>query len=456
MESASREQIVEAFDALAADMNRLLELDFEALTTPERLDMLERCEVLRRQLPAVEHPLINQLADYADASELGAKLRWALADRLLITRGEAGRRITEATDLGPRRSVTGQPVEPVLPTVAAAQRAGHLNAAHIRVIRDFFSYLSERVDTTTRTQAETNLTQWATQMRPDHLQKLAVRYADTLDQDGDFTDHQRAQRRTLVLGPQGRDGMSAIKGWLTPEARATLEAVLARWAAPGMCNPADETPCVDGTPNQAAIDNDRRGPGQRNHDALLAICRALLASGQLGQHNGLPATVIISAALHDLETGTGKGFTGGGSWLPMTDVIRMASHAHHYLRIYDGAKEIALYHTKRLASPGQRIVLYAKERGCSHPNCPVPGYCCEVHHDDDYAQTGVTDIHGLTFRCHPHHEIITSGGWKTRKNHHGHTETLPPPHLDHGQPRTNNYHHPDKQLPDNEDDDEVP
>ncbi|TDH48626.1 DUF222 domain-containing protein, partial [Mycobacterium eburneum] len=97
MESASREQIVEAFDALAADMNRLLELDFEALTTPERLDMLERCEVLRRQLPAVEHPLINQLADYADASELGAKLRWALADRLLITRGEAGRRITEAT-----------------------------------------------------------------------------------------------------------------------------------------------------------------------------------------------------------------------------------------------------------------------------------------------------------------------------------------------------------------------
>ncbi|TDH40829.1 DUF222 domain-containing protein, partial [Mycobacterium eburneum] len=105
---------------------------------------------------------------------------WALADRLLITRGEAGRRITEATDLGPRHSVTGEPLEPLLPTVAAAQRAGHLNAAHIRVIRDFFSYLSERVDTTTRAQAEANLAQWATQMRPDHLQKLAVRYADTL------------------------------------------------------------------------------------------------------------------------------------------------------------------------------------------------------------------------------------------------------------------------------------
>ena len=34
--------------------------------------------------------------------------------------------------------------------------------------------------------------------------------------------------------------MSALRGWLTPEARATLEAVLAKLAAPGMCNPLDD------------------------------------------------------------------------------------------------------------------------------------------------------------------------------------------------------------------------
>ena len=44
------------------------------------------------------------------------------------------------------------------------------------------------------------------------------------------------------------------------------------------------------------------------------------------------------------------------------DLDRVASHAHHYLCIFDKGKAIALYHTKRLASPGQRIVLYAKER----------------------------------------------------------------------------------------------
>ena len=45
--------------------------------------------------------------------------------------------------------------------------------------------------------------------------------------------------------------MSPISGYLTPEARATFDAVFAKLAAPGMCNSADETPCVSGTPSRA-------------------------------------------------------------------------------------------------------------------------------------------------------------------------------------------------------------
>ena len=71
MYSSCREEIVEAFDALEADLDRALELSFDALTTPERLVMLARCEVLRRRLPALEHPLINQISGQADATEIG-------------------------------------------------------------------------------------------------------------------------------------------------------------------------------------------------------------------------------------------------------------------------------------------------------------------------------------------------------------------------------------------------
>ncbi|MET2932341.1 hypothetical protein ABXU93_20820, partial [Mycobacterium tuberculosis] len=43
-------------------------------------------------------------------------------------------------------------------------------------------------------------------------------------------------------------------------------------------------------------------------------------------------------------------------------------------------------------------------------------------------------------------------GWKTRKNAKGDTEWLPPAHLDHGQPRINRYHHPEKILCEPDDD----
>jgi hypothetical protein len=40
MGCSSREEIVEAFDALDDDLDRLCELTFDALTTPERLRAL--------------------------------------------------------------------------------------------------------------------------------------------------------------------------------------------------------------------------------------------------------------------------------------------------------------------------------------------------------------------------------------------------------------------------------
>jgi hypothetical protein len=103
-------------------------------------------------------------------------------------------------------------------------------------------------------------------------------------------------------------------------------------------------------------------PGWRSrfcHDGENAALRALLASGNLGQHNGLPASIVVTTSLAELEAAAGKGLTGGGSILPMSDVIRLARHARHYLAIFDKGKALALSHTKRLASPGQRIVLYA-------------------------------------------------------------------------------------------------
>ncbi len=454
MSSSSREEIVAVFDALDADLDRLCGLSFEALTTPERFALLERCERVRRRLPVAEHPLINQLARQATAAELGGKLSHAIADWTLISRGEANRRIHEAADLGPQHGLTGEPVAPLLAATAAAQRAGELGAGQVAVIRRLYHGLPGFVDLQTRQRTEADLAELGSQCGPEELAGLAAKMADCLNPDGNFTDEDRARRRGVTLGNQQHDGMSKLFGWLTPQARATVEAALAKLAAPGMCNPADDTACVDGSPSQEAIDRDSRSQAQRNHDGLDAALRALLASGDLGQHNGLPASIVVTTTLAELQTAAGRGLTGGGTILPMSDVIRLARHAHHYLAIFDKGKALALYHTKRLASPGQRIVLYGKDRGCTTPGCTVPGYLCEVHHVTDYAKCHTTDINNLTFACGPHHRLLGPPGWSTRKNARGDTEWIPPPHLDRGRARTNTYHHPEKLLR-NEDDHEV-
>lgn len=443
------------FDALDAAWDRACALSFDTLDPQQQLTVLLRCEKQRRRIPAVEHPVINSLVRQAPSLELGGTVVNAIAEATLISRSEASRRLKEARDLGPRHGLTGEPIPPTLAATAAAQRGGTLGAGQVAVIRKFYHQLPGWVDLATREQAEARLAQEGSRFRPEQLAGLANALADCLNPDGTLTDEDRARQRGLTLGSQQRDGMSQLRGWLTPEARATLEAVLAKLAAPGMCNPDEERPCVDGNPSEQAIERDSRSTGQRNHDGLNAALRALLASGELGQHNGLPASIVVTTTLNELEAAAGRGLTGGGTLLPMSDVIRLARHAHHYLAVFDKGKALALYHTKRLASAGQRIVLYAKDHGCSNPGCTVPGYYCEVHHVTDYAASHTTDIDDLTFACGPHHRLLRPGGWMTRKNARGDTEWIPPPHLDTGKPRTNTFHHPEKLLSDGDDDEDA-
>jgi hypothetical protein len=454
MFSDAAQSAVAAYDALDAALDQLERVPWEQLTTREQLNLLERHEKTRRRLPVAEHRALRLLADHAEPGEIGGSVPSVLADRLRITKGEAACRIKDAHLLGPRTSFTGEPLQPLWPATAAAQRAGEIGAGHLREIGTFFKQLPSWVDASTRERAERELAKLATEYRPDELHKLAVALADAINPDGIFSDEDRARRRGITLGRQDVGGMSEIRGWLTPEARAGLDAVLAKLAAPGMANPDDPTPVLDGEPDAGTARGDLRSQPQRNHDGLNAMCRAVLASGELGEHHGLPATIVVTTTLQELEAAAGKAHTGGGTWLPMSDVIRMATHAHHYLMVFDGHTQVPLYlgRSKRIASPGQRIVLHAKDRGCSFPGCTVPGYQCQVHHLTDWAKGGLTNADTQTLACGPHNRLATEEGWVTRQRADGTIEWIPPAHLDTGKPRTNNYWHP--RLPQHDEDDE--
>jgi hypothetical protein len=438
-------EVAAAFDALDEAAAAIGELDFEMLSPAVRVRALERLETSRRQQVVMSHDLIAGLAK-EDPADIGGPVHQVIADWLRISCAEARRRLRDAEQLSARMTLTGQELPPELPTTAQVWRDGMLDGQHLRVIQAFVRDLPEATPVDTVESVEKFLAQQALKLRPDQLEKVAHRCALLINPDGKFSDADRARQRGFTWCGQRTDGMSIGKLVASPELRANLDAWLARFAAPGMCNPDDQTPCVEGEPNEESASSDLRSPAQRQHDALTALVRGQLGDPKLGVHKGLPVTVIVSTTLQELTSGTGRAVTGGGTPLPMRDVIRMASHAYHYLAIFDEHSSRPLYlgRSRRIASPDQRIVLYAKDRGCTHPGCDVPGYWCEVHHTDEWATGGLTDADKLTFACKPHHKLIERGR-RTTKLPNGRTEWIPPPPLDRGT-RTNDYHHPERMF----------
>ena len=221
---------------------------------------------------------------------------------------------------------------------------------------------------------------------------------------------------------------------------------MGKLAGPGMCNPADAVPCTKGTPSAGAVAADTRTVGQRQHDALITVARNALASGELGEHHGLPVTVVLGATVTDFEEASGQAITAAGSWVPMREVIRLASHSLLCLAVFGEVSGRPLYfgRTKRCATADQRLVLTYRDRGCTFPGCRVPAYGCQVHHATRaFAKDGQTNIDELVLACGPHNRLVKEDGWTTGITKDGTVEWIPPPALDTGQARTNLYHHPE-------------
>lgn len=438
---------LERWEAAAAD---LTSLSMDALSHKDLLAVADRMEAVTRRVGDVEHRVVGRLADEAAPREFGARnLAELLAVRLRISRGEASRRIADAHLVAPRATMTGEKLDPVLPNVAAGIAAGQVGVEALQIIRKFFAHLPSAVDAPTRETAERELAVHAGELCPEQLREVATLMTALIDPDGRFSEGERSRKRGIALGPQGCDGMSRLSGWVDPQLRATMEAVWVKLAAAGMANPDSPTPRVNGTATEEENRADLRSPGQRRHDGLTVALREVLASKKLGSHRGLPVTIVISTTLAELESGAGFAVTAGGTKIHMSDVIRLARHSHHYLAVFDGHTEVPLYlgRSKRIATPGQRLVLYARERGCSKPGCTVGAYWCEVHHCEEWQRDqGGTDITTETLVCKRDHRMIGPNGWITKKRADGVTQWFPPPELDTGGPTTNDMHHPERFL----------
>ncbi|WP_306371978.1 HNH endonuclease signature motif containing protein [Nocardia sp. CC216A] len=412
---------------LSAAMDTLLATDLTGLSDSDLVAVMREVESVRCRMAALSHRMIAEIEDRHLWQRAGAKgTRGFLIDVLRLSAAEAGARVRASMLLRPRM-FCGDPTPALLPTTAALQAEGVVSPEHARVIMRVMDRIPHAVPVARQAEAERQLAEAATQMPPEYVTKVGHVLLTCLDPDGVLTnDDDRARRRELVVGKQRVDGMSEIRGVLDPQLRALLDVVLAKWARPGMCNPEDpDSPrmgpgVIDQDTMEGAARRDRRTAGQRHHDALKAFLAAGGGPEQLGQHRGVPVSVILTLSVTDLQAGSGYAHTASGSVMSIPDALRMAEGSYPLLMLFDGqGLPLHLGRGKyRLASSWQRLACIAADRGCTRPGCEAPATMCAAHHMIPWLRGGRTDIDNLTLVCDRCHAQIAEDaedptGWAT-------------------------------------------
>ena len=178
----------------------------------------------------------------------------------------------------PGRGLNGAPIEPKLPTTAAAVADAAIGAADVAVIRSVLARIPAHLDADTRTEDQAELARHARTLDAGQLAILGRRILAYLDQDGRQPNDPPETRRTLRF--RDRDGGYELAGWLDREATEILRAALSPLAAP---RPSTDT------------EIDLRNAAQRDADALVDLASRALSDGELPTEGGAPRSWSPSA-----------------------------------------------------------------------------------------------------------------------------------------------------------------
>jgi Domain of unknown function (DUF222) len=346
---------------LPAAVAELAGCSLSGLADEDLLEVVRLAERARRQLEALDHVLIAEL----EARNLPGRLvlrgpAQLLSGLLNLSPAESSARVRQARELGPRSTLTGDRLPPLLPATATARADGAITAQHAQVIiRAMTRLRAADLPVPDQAQAEAFLVEQAQLFNASTLTGIARQLIDTLDPDGRLSDEQyQHHRRHLSCVPTG-DGMHRLTADLDPETVALAMTVLHALAAP--------TPTSTG-------ERDERTAGQRLHDAFRSVLKLALRAGDLPAAGGIPATVLITMTAEQFQTGTGLAATSYGQKLTVHQALRIADQAAIGWIVHNSKGGILNYGTtRRTASDKQTLALIARDQGCAFPGSWVQG-----------------------------------------------------------------------------------
>ena len=417
----------QALDDLHVSLDHLLKLledrALETLDDTGLVGFLQGFERLRNRLPLIDHQMINEGTTRNLAQNLcqGSMAR-VLTSALHISAGEAAGRVRAAETLAERMSMTGEPLEPLRPHLAAKQHTGEISAERADiVIRELAPVTRRGFDPDLIDAGEKLLAQFATQFGPKDLRRLAKQVVDRIDPDGTLPDEELQQDRRFFRMRPTKNGSFAGEFRLTGDCGAKLLSLLHPLAKPRINTTT--------TPEGKLIEEpDPRHHGQRMHDALHDVCdRMLRSDNAVPDSGGTPATVIVNIDLEDLLAKTGYAVASDGTLIKTETALAAADQADIYWAIKHSTGQILhLGRSRRIATLPQTIALYARDRGCSFPGCDTPPEWCQRHHIRSWSEGGFTDLDNLTLLCPYHHHNFLAKGWECRMNQQGLPEWIPP------------------------------
>ena len=120
------DEALDQFDAALTDLISTFETGgLDQLSAEEKVAVWQRFETLRNRQPLIDHRLIADAEAHHLAEEYcSSSINQFLIRVLQLSPGEAASRIRAAAALGPRTTMLGEKLEPVLPRLAALQRDG--------------------------------------------------------------------------------------------------------------------------------------------------------------------------------------------------------------------------------------------------------------------------------------------------------------------------------------------
>ena len=189
---------------------------------------------------------------------------------------------------------------------------------------------------------------------------------------------------------------------------------------------------------------DDRTYGQKLLDGLLECAKLAARTDKLPLNGGLKAQLIIMATEEDLARGAGTGtaFTAYNGPVPLALFEKSLCDAEITpLLVGQGQEILNAGRTHRLFTPAQRKILFARDLGCSFPDCTVPAPWTEAHHVIPWQEGGQSNISNAGLLCGRHHTLIHHSDWSMDLVNGTPWFTAPylidPTHT----PRRNTYHH---------------